>query len=85
MKKQRVVHPPSVAELIDQFRNKALCREQGTQDKARQIWRKELYPLLTESETREINIEWHHYLRGEMSTDDFGEILNRIAAKYRTT
>jgi len=83
MKEQKVIYPPAVAELIDQFRNEVLCRNEGNQAKAKKIWR-ELYGFLLEGEGNEISIEWHDYMVEGQGPEKFGECLKRLAAKYRT-
>jgi len=80
---QKVVYPPAVANLLEEFRNEVLCRNDANQAKAGKIWRN-LHPLLRENESREISVEWGHYLMCEHTTDEFGEMLKKIESKYRT-
>lgn len=77
------IYPPIVAELIDQFRNEVLCRNEGNQEKAARLW-KSINPHITPDESREISTEWNHYLLNQIDTNTFGEMLKRLATKYRT-
>lgn len=68
-------------ELIDEFRHNVFCRRTVNQDRANKIW-----PLvkciMTPSDINSFQIEWNHYLIGELDSDEFAIFFDKHINKY---
>ena len=60
-----------------EFKNNVMCRRVTNQHKADKIWEvfKHIY---TSEKARDFEIEWRHYLLGEYTSNEFGEILKKL-------
>jgi len=67
--------------LLNNFKNQVLCRRESNQNKASKIW-EELKNILTQEEIYDINDDWIHYMINQITTDQFGQTLQKIINKY---
>lgn len=68
-------------ELIDEFRHNVFCRRTVNQDKAKKIWPL-VKSIMTPSDINSFQIEWSHYLMGELDSDEFAIFFDKYINKY---
>lgn len=63
------------------FQNNVFCRRDHNQMKAKKIW-EEIKLYLDKSDCNLFQIEWSHYLMGELDPKEFGIFYNKYIKKY---
>ena len=66
--------------MLEQFRNEVFCRRETNQHKAKQIWNK-LCDKFDSNDKMLFEIEWRHYLMGEIDINDFAYYFDKFLNK----
>lgn len=66
---------------FEEFRNNVFCRRDSTQQKARPLW-KEISSTIDNSDKTLFQIEWNHFMMGELDADGFSLYFDKYVKKY---
>jgi len=67
--------------MFDDFRNNVFCRRESNQIKAEKLWEK-ISGILLNSDKVLFEIEWRHYIMGEINSDEFSFYITKYVKKY---
>jgi hypothetical protein len=62
-------------EILETFRNNLFCRRDSNQRKARLLW-EDIRNDFDQNIQTLFEIEWSHYMRGELSPNDFSHFYH---------
>lgn len=68
-------------EAFNEFRNNVFCRRYSNQHKAKKIW-KEVSSIMHISDKTLFQIEWAHFMMGEIDIDKFSLYFDNYVQKY---
>lgn len=81
-----------MSKLFEEFRNNVFCRRTVNQDKAKELWElikcfQDVNPkiFMSTSDIQQFEIEWSHYLMGELTPEEFGTVFKKHIQKYYET
>ena len=66
---------------FEEFRNNVFCRRDSNQHKARQLW-KEINSIIAFKDRTLFQIEWSHFMMGELDADGFSLYFDKYVKKY---
>lgn len=68
---------------FEEFRNNIFCRNESNQYKAKKLWN-QIKVILDDSDKAAFNIEWNHYMMGDMELDvsGFSLYFDKYVKKY---
>jgi hypothetical protein len=66
---------------FEEFRNNVFCRRDSNQHKARQLW-KEINSIIDFKDRTLFQIEWSHFIMGELDADGFSLYFDKYVKKY---
>jgi hypothetical protein len=67
--------------IIEEFRNNVFCRRKSNQIKANKLWLK-VSGNLSNSDKTLFEIEWSHYMIGELEPNEFSFYFTNHVKKY---
>lgn len=68
-------------EIFEEFRNNVFSRRESNQHKAEQLW--EIINVNMDNNDKKLfEIEWGHYMMGELDVDDFSFYFEQYVKRY---
>ena len=68
-------------EKFEEFRNNVFSRRDSNQHRAKVLW-KEINAIMDKNIKTLFEIEWGHYMIGELDADDFSFYFNEYVKRY---